>query len=105
MHNTDLVPYRQHALFAAEGRVLEIGIGRGVNLPFYGPIRVGEKVAPRLRLILRQAHSITENLPNRAATRRQRSRGLKAALHLQRREHRRGEEPGAEVPSDLISVL
>ena len=35
MRNDLLMPYRRRVLSAASGRVLEIGIGSGVNLPFY----------------------------------------------------------------------
>jgi ubiquinone/menaquinone biosynthesis C-methylase UbiE len=35
MRNGQLVPYRRRVLALAEGRVLEIGMGSGQNLPFY----------------------------------------------------------------------
>jgi ubiquinone/menaquinone biosynthesis C-methylase UbiE len=36
MRNRDLRPYRERVLSAACGRVLEIGVGSGLNLPLYG---------------------------------------------------------------------
>jgi hypothetical protein len=36
MRQKQLVPFRRRVIVAAEGRVLEIGIGSGLKLPLYG---------------------------------------------------------------------
>jgi ubiquinone/menaquinone biosynthesis C-methylase UbiE len=52
MRNRRFVPYRQRVVGAAEGRVLEIGVGSGLNLPFYGAaVRGVVALEPNARLI------------------------------------------------------
>ncbi len=60
MRNRELVPYRQRVGKAATGRVLEIGIGSALNLPFYGPeVRevVGVEPSPALVAMARRHRS------------------------------------------------
>jgi ubiquinone/menaquinone biosynthesis C-methylase UbiE len=57
MRQKDLAAYRARIIPAAEGRVLEIGIGSGLNLPFYSrnvARVIGLEPSPRLLAMARQ---------------------------------------------------
>jgi len=58
MRNGELMPYRRRVIGAAEGCVLEIGIGSGLNLSLYPPATkevLGLEPSPRLIKMARRA--------------------------------------------------
>jgi ubiquinone/menaquinone biosynthesis C-methylase UbiE len=58
MRQQNLAAYRRRVIPAAEGRVLEIGIGSGLNLPFYSQKAehvIGLDPSPKLLAMARQA--------------------------------------------------
>jgi ubiquinone/menaquinone biosynthesis C-methylase UbiE len=57
MRNRNLAPYRRRVVSEATGRVLEIGVGSGLNLPFYGEgvsLVVGLDPSPKLLAMARE---------------------------------------------------
>jgi predicted RNA methylase len=58
MRNARLAAYRSRVVPVASGRVLEVGIGSGLNLPFYSASVieiVGIEPSPRLLKMTRRA--------------------------------------------------
>ncbi|WP_028168512.1 class I SAM-dependent methyltransferase [Bradyrhizobium elkanii] len=52
MRNKQLLPFRERVIGAAEGRVLEIGVGSGRNLPFYrSPVKEILALEPSPKLV------------------------------------------------------
>jgi SAM-dependent methyltransferase len=63
MRNKELVPFRERVIGAAEGRVLEIGVGSGMNLPFYRPpVREVLALEPAPQLVS-MAQEAPRNMP------------------------------------------
>jgi ubiquinone/menaquinone biosynthesis C-methylase UbiE len=62
MRGGQFTPYRQRILSAAAGRVLEIGVGAGENLSFYGPATrelIGLEPSPQLLAMARRRAALS----------------------------------------------
>jgi SAM-dependent methyltransferase len=77
MRTSRLQKYRREVVAAAQGRVLEIGVGSGLNLPFYGrqvELVVGIDPSPRLLAMARRRAAAPVSVPRCCRRRRPRSR-------------------------------
>jgi ubiquinone/menaquinone biosynthesis C-methylase UbiE len=64
MGQDDLKPYRSRVVSAAAGRVLEIGIGSGFNMPFYGAsVTQVTGIDPSARLLAMAQRAVRPKIP------------------------------------------
>src|SRR3954468_9220497 len=62
--NKQLLPFRERVIGAAEGRVLEIGVGSGRNLPFYrSPAKEILALEPSPKLVAMARGALDAGLP------------------------------------------
>ena len=64
MRNRHLLPYRKRVVGSGQGRVLEIGVGSGLNLPLYSnSVREILALGPAPRLIAMAQRSVGATMP------------------------------------------
>jgi SAM-dependent methyltransferase len=120
MRNKRLRPYRERVAAAAEGRILDVGIGSGMNLPFHAPqarevfglepspVRLLEGAAEHIPLADRVIDTVVLtrtgcSMPDVACALPEMRRVLKPSGRLLFVEHGRAAEPGLARWQDRLT--
>jgi SAM-dependent methyltransferase len=109
MRQRNFAVYRNRIIPAAEGRVLEIGIGSGLNLPFYSrnvAYVIGLEPSPKLLAIARRAQRTAGRLSNIYTAPKVRSHAFVPVARAQGSPGTSGCDAGAYKPGGIrVSIL